>query len=172
MDRDGTLTSRSGLTWRRSQIIIHPQIPRLVAFLNKMKIPVIVVTNQAVVARGLINEVGVEKLNSHITQKISDLGGKIDKFYFCPHHPQANLLAFRRRCSCRKPNSALFKRAAKDLDLDLSKNFMVGDMIVDIESGRRLSMRTVLLMRGHKGEDKNIRSNQILLPKMWPILST
>ena len=152
LDRDGVLTVRPGLTWKKSQIkIAHGA--KLLRHFNKRRMPIVVVTNQSVVARGLVSEKGVRELHRFTQQKLERLGVSVDKFYFCPHHPEATLQRYRRRCACRKPGTALFRKAARDLGIDLRKSFMVGDMTPDILAGKRLNMKTVLLRAGHGGRD-------------------
>jgi histidinol phosphatase-like enzyme len=72
--------------------------------------------------------------------------------YHCPHHVDGTVLAYARACSCRKPRPGMLLRAARDLDLDLGRSWMVGDILDDIEAGRRAGCRTVLLDVGSETE--------------------
>ena len=76
-------------------------------------------------------------------------GAKIDAFHFCPHHPEAELAAFRIECSCRKPRAGMLVRAAAELRLDLRSSWMIGDRVTDLEAGAAVGCRTVLVRTGY-----------------------
>ncbi len=153
LDRDGTLTRRAELTWKKSQLELQVGAASFVQFLNKKNIPVIVVTNQPVVARGLISESGVVLLHEHLNKLLKSHKAHIDHFYFCPHHPQATIRTYRKKCICRKPAIGMFKKAAQELSLNLKKSFFIGDMTQDMLAGKRAHMTTILLKKGHRGLD-------------------
>ena len=153
LDRDGVLIKRHDLTWKKSQLGLQSGVASFIKFLNKKQIPVIVVTNQPVVARGLITEDGVQELHKVLQKNLKKQGAFIDKFYFCPHHPEATLLAYRKKCKCRKPAIGMFQKAAKEFQIDLKKSFMIGDMTQDILAGNKAGTKTILLKKGHKGKD-------------------
>jgi len=109
----------------------------------------IVVSNQAVVARGLATEPEVELINRRIGELIEQAGGpRIDAFYYCPHHPKATLPAYRKVCDCRKPEPGMLLRAAREHGIDLKRSFMVGDRMTDIIAGAKAGARTVLIQTG------------------------
>ncbi len=153
LDRDGTLTKRRELTWKKSQLKLQTGIIGFLRFLNSKKIPVIVITNQPVVARGLISEEEVRKLHDFLEKKLELSGVHVDQFYFCPHHPQATLPGYRRKCLCRKPGTGMLKEAKKDFSIDFKKSYFVGDMTQDILAGKRVGVKTILLEKGYKGLD-------------------
>ena len=154
LDRDGVLTQRADLTWKKSQIKISRKIAPSLRQFNKQNIPIIVITNQPVVARGWISEKGVENLHKLIQKKLSKKNAKIDKFYFCPHHPEATLKKYRKKCGCRKPKIELFKKASKEFDINLSRSITIGDMTQDILAGKNAKTKTILIKAGHGGKDK------------------
>jgi len=147
-DRDGVINKEINYLHRFEDLEILPKVPEAIKLLNKHKIPVIVVTNQPAVARGLITEDGVRKINSEISKQIEKKKGNIDGFYFCPHHPNANLKIYRTECDCRKPNIGLFKKAAKDYDIDLRSSYIVGDTFRDIEAGKNFEGKTIAVESG------------------------
>lgn len=154
LDRDGVLIQRHDLTWQKKQLRLSPNIAPVLKSFNKKNIPVIVITNQPVVARGWISEDGVGYLHDIIQKRLKKRGAYIDKFYFCPHHPEATIKEYRIKCECRKPNTGLFKKAAKEFNIDLKRSFSIGDMTQDILAGKRAKMKTILLTNsGHKGND-------------------
>jgi D-glycero-D-manno-heptose 1,7-bisphosphate phosphatase len=82
---------------------------------------------------------------------------KISAFYFCPHHPDATLKKYRKKCPCRKPGPGLFRQAARDFSLNLKGGLIVGDMTTDVFAGKKLGMTTVLLLQGHRGLDRKYK---------------
>jgi len=153
LDRDGVLIQRAELTWEKGQLRLSPKIVPFIRQLNNKNIPIIVVTNQPVVARGLISEKGVEDLHQILQNRLNKQGAFIDKFYFCPHHPEATLKKYRVVCDCRKPEIKLFKEAAKKFKINLKKSIMIGDMTQDILAGKKAGMKTILVKSGYGGKD-------------------
>lgn len=157
LDRDGVLIQQPGLTWKKDQLRLAPKIAPYLHYFNNKNIPVIVITNQPVVARGWISEKGVEKLHQIIQNRLKKQNAFIDKFYFCPHHPEANLKKYRIICDCRKPKIGLFKKAAKEFKINLKKSIMIGDMTQDILAGKTAGTKTILIKGGHGGKDKKFQ---------------
>lgn len=154
LDRDGVLIQRHLLTWQKKQMRLAKNIIPTIKRFNKKNIPIIVITNQPVVARGLISEKGVEELHAFLQSRLEKQGARIDGFYFCPHHPEATLREYRKKCSCRKPNIGLFKKADRDFNIDFKKSFFIGDMTQDILAGKKIGAKTILLTDcGYKGQD-------------------
>ncbi|HVX11002.1 MAG TPA: HAD family hydrolase [Pirellulales bacterium] len=116
----------------------------------------IVISNQSGVAHGYFDEsalFGVEqRLRELLVTHDVELGG----FYYCPHHPQGQVSAYRLVCDCRKPRPGMIKRAAAEKGIDLARSWMVGDILDDIEAGRLAGCRTVLIDNG--GETEWVRS--------------
>ena len=153
LDRDGTLTKNPDLTWQESQLELAGGIAEEITQCNDAGIPVIVITNQPVIARGWVTEAGVHKLHETLNERLGAHGARIDAFYFCPHHPEATLAAYRTQCDCRKPAIGLFKKAAHDFPIDFAQSFMIGDMTQDILAGKNAGTKTVLILAGHGGTD-------------------
>ena len=108
-----------------------------------------VVSNQASVARGLISEQDVKRLNGLISDRIEQCGGpRPDASYSCPHHPHADVEEYRIACPCRKPRSGMILRAAAEHGLDTRASFLVGDRMSDIAAGHAAGCRTVLVTCG------------------------
>jgi D-glycero-D-manno-heptose 1,7-bisphosphate phosphatase len=149
LDRDGVLIEDAGLVTEAPQLRILPGVPQALAALKAAGFRLVVVSNQAVVARGLLDEAGVRALQSELEARLEAHGAPpLDGFYFCPHHPKATLEAYRRDCPCRKPRAGLLLQAAQDLDLDLEGSFMVGDRPTDLLAGFRAGCRTVWTQTG------------------------
>jgi D-glycero-D-manno-heptose 1,7-bisphosphate phosphatase len=112
---------------------------------------VFVVTNQAVVARGVTSEDGVRAQHADLGRALALRGATIDAFYFCPHHPSATLLTYRRVCECRKPRPGMLLEAAREWDVDLAASVMIGDRLSDVAAGKRAGCRAGLVTTGQHG---------------------
>lgn len=143
IDRDGTINFDVNNLSKLDNLKIIPRVPEALTLLNKFNVPAIIITNQPVVARGLLTEEEVKDIHKEIEQRIEKEGAKIDAFYFCPHHPNANLEKYRIVCDCRKPNTAMYKKAAKHFGVDLKYSYVIGDSFRDIEAGKTLGAVTI-----------------------------
>jgi D-glycero-D-manno-heptose 1,7-bisphosphate phosphatase len=149
LDRDGVLVQDVDLLIRREDMRLLAGVPEALGLLKRAGYSLNVVSNQTVVARGLASETEVFALNEHLQHMIEQAGGPhLDGWYFCPHHPKANVPAYRLNCECRKPQPGMLLRAARELDLDLSASFMVGDRITDIIAGSAAGCSTILVQTG------------------------
>jgi D-glycero-D-manno-heptose 1,7-bisphosphate phosphatase len=149
LDRDGILVEDAGLLTQASAIRILPGVPGALRRLKEAGFMLVVVSNQAVVARGLLDLAGMQALHRVVEELLrADGAPALDGFYFCPHHPNANLPEFRQDCLCRKPRPGLLLQAARELGLDLASSFMVGDRPTDLLAGARAGCRTVWARTG------------------------
>jgi len=142
-DRDGTLNYDPGYLGNPDKVELYDFVPEGIADLkNKYGFKIIVVSNQSGISRGLISAEDVDNVNSKINDVIKAKGGEIDKFYYCPYHPE---FSEPKKCICRKPSPELVFKAAEDFDIDLSKSYFVGDSECDIECGNNAGTKTVLV---------------------------
>ena len=153
LDRDGVLIKDIHLLISKNQIIFEDQVFSALKLLKNLKFKLLVVSNQTVVARGMATETEVEKINDYITNRIyNQTKVKIEKFYFCPHHPNATMEKYRINCECRKPKPGMLLTAAEEFDIDLSQSYMIGDRISDIIAGCKAGCKTILLKTGMHNE--------------------
>ena len=149
LDRDGVLVEDVDLLTRAEDFVILDGVPRALDCLKRAGFRLVVISNQTVVARGLATENDVRALNVRLQQLLEQACGvRLDAWYFCPHHPNATLPAYRVNCDCRKPKPGLLLRAAREHALDLAASFAVGDRITDIIAGTRAGCRTILVQTG------------------------
>lgn len=149
LDRDGTLNVEKNYVYRIQDLEFIPGAIEAVRLLNLADWRVVVVSNQSGVARGLYTTADVERLHGHMRETLADRGARVDAFYFCPHHPDGSVEAYRRVCACRKPNTGMIDQAQKALDLDLRSSYIVGDLMSDMELGRRAGLKTALVRTGY-----------------------
>jgi D-glycero-D-manno-heptose 1,7-bisphosphate phosphatase len=148
-DRDGTLVEEAGYLDRLERLVFFPYSVDAVKLSNRGGFAVVIVTNQAGVARGIFKESFVGEAHRHIASRLELGGGHVDGFYYCPHHPEAVIAEFRQDCDCRKPRPGLFTRAAQEQNLDLASSFVVGDRWHDLQAGQRVGARGVLVRTGY-----------------------
>ncbi len=149
LDRDGTVIEEVGYLDRLDRIDVYPYSVDAVRLLNRAGFTVVIVTNQAGVARGYFDEGFVAETHRAIGDTLEAGGARIDGFYYCPHHPDGTVAQYTRACDCRKPRPGLLQRAARELNVDLSRSFVVGDREHDAEAGRQVGARGVLVRTGH-----------------------
>ena len=149
LDRDGVINKDVDNLYKIEQINILPNVPEALKKLKDQGFFLVVLTNQPVIARGLLTEEGAIKINEEISSIIYKKSGiKIDRFYFCPHHPSANLEKYRKNCACRKPLPGMIFQAKKENDIDLENSYMVGDRKSDILTGKKAGCKTIFILSG------------------------
>lgn len=149
LDRDGTLIEEAGYLDRLERLVLYPFSIDAVRLLNRAGLAVVIVTNQAGVARGIFPESFVAEAHAHLRERLEAGGARLDAVYYCPHHPDGALDRYRRACDCRKPGDAMLRRAAAEMNLDLARSVVVGDRWHDIQAGRTAGTRTVLVRTGY-----------------------
>jgi D-glycero-D-manno-heptose 1,7-bisphosphate phosphatase len=153
LDRDGTLIEEVGYLNRLDRVAFFPWSVDAIRVLNDAGLLVVIVTNQAGVARGYFDEALVRETHALIDRRVREGGARIDAYYHCPHHPDGVVEALRQACECRKPKPGMIHQAARDLDIDVPGSFTVGDRWLDVEMGRAAGTTTVLVRTGY-GRDE------------------
>ncbi|MBT9544641.1 MAG: D-glycero-beta-D-manno-heptose 1,7-bisphosphate 7-phosphatase [Candidatus Sericytochromatia bacterium] len=161
LDRDGTINQEVGYIRDLDKLALIPGAAEAIRQLNQMGIPVVVVTNQSGVARGYYPESWMEQLHGRLKTLLAAEGAQLDGVYYCPHLPDGEVPEYSFDCDCRKPEPGMLEQAAKDLNLDLGRSFMIGDKATDIDVGLRVGCKTILLRSGYgeqvlKGEYQHI----------------
>lgn len=168
LDRDGVILEDRGLLVDAGDIRIYEGVPDALAHLHHAGFALVVVSNQAVVARGLLSETAMLDLQAELEARLRARGAPaFDGFYYCPHHPSATLLEYRTDCACRKPRPGLLLKAAEDLDLDLEASYMVGDRPTDLQAGHRAGCRGIWVQSGRHA-DGPIETAEALDPGIVP----
>jgi D-glycero-D-manno-heptose 1,7-bisphosphate phosphatase len=154
LDRDGTINQEVSYLNSLAELRLIPGAAEAIASLNAAGFKVVVVTNQAGIGRGYCREADLHSIHTAIQQQLQEVGGRIDGFYYCPHHPTAGLGEYRIECSCRKPAPGMLRRAALEMNLDCDASYMVGDHIKDIQAGKAVGCRTLLVRTGYGRESE------------------
>jgi D-glycero-D-manno-heptose 1,7-bisphosphate phosphatase len=154
LDRDGTLIQDVGYLRFPREVALFPWTIDAVRSFNRVGLPVVVITNQSAVARGLITEPMLEDVHRHLSSLLHAGGARVDAYYYCPHHPQGTVAGYVGRCDCRKPGCALIDRAAADLGIDPARSFVVGDKWTDVGAARAAGARGILVRTGYGAEEE------------------
>jgi len=149
VDRDGTLNRDVDYLRRVADLRLLPGTAAALRSLTAAGFAVVVVTNQSGVARGLIDPATLVAIHRTLQRRLAGAGGELAGIYVCPHHPEAGVPPLRRRCRCRKPAPGLVYRAVRELDLDLTRSYCVGDSAVDIALAAATGTSAVLVLTGH-----------------------
>ena len=144
LDRDGTIAMDVNYCSKPEDFELLLGVAEAIHLLNTEGFQVVVITNQSGIARGYFTVEVLAQIHNKMRAELARYGAHVDAIYYCPHHPDEC-------CECRKPKTGLFQQAARELDLDLSRSFMVGDTQMDIGAGKALGCRTILVTTGPKG---------------------
>jgi len=157
LDRDGTLNYDPGYLGNPNDLELFSDTGNVLAALkNKFQFKLIVISNQAGIARGIITEEQVISVNNELNKKLLEFNVQIDAFYYCPFHPD---FSSEEDCLCRKPSPKMILDAANDLNIDVSKSYFVGDTAADIIAGLTVQLKTILVKTGKGAESISILQN-------------
>jgi D-glycero-D-manno-heptose 1,7-bisphosphate phosphatase len=148
IDRDGTLVHPRHYPSRPEELQLYDGVGKALKAFQEVGFRLVVVTNQAGIARGYFTESDLERMHRYLAEELAKSGVLLDAIYHCPHHPQGIVPELAIRCDCRKPQPGMVLQAAKDLELDLRSSWFIGDILDDIEAGNRAGCRTILVDLG------------------------
>jgi D-glycero-D-manno-heptose 1,7-bisphosphate phosphatase len=160
LDRDGTINVEKKYLYKRSDWQWIEGVPNAIKQLKDAGYRVVVVSNQAGIARGMYRAEDVKILHEFVNAELQKIGTKIDAFYFCSHHPD---FADKQPCECRKPSPNMILQAAKSLHIDLEKSWMIGDKIIDIQAGKAAKVKTILVRTGYGDQEKKLLEKRALI---------
>jgi D-glycero-D-manno-heptose 1,7-bisphosphate phosphatase len=142
LDRDGVIVeNRADYIKSLDEVRILPGALAALASAAGLDCRIIVVTNQSVIGRGLLSEAGLRAINASLDAAIRAAGGRIDAWYFCPHHPDNG-------CACRKPKPGMLLDAAADWNLDLAASVLIGDAVTDLQAARAAGAQAIMVRTG------------------------
>ena len=140
LDRDGTMNVEVNYLHLPEDLVLIDGTAEAVRMLNEAGYRVIVVTNQAGVARGYYKEEDVVHLHDYMNELLKKQGAHVDAFYYCPHHPEHGIGEYKKVCHCRKPETGMLEQAIRDYDIDPARSVLFGDKPGDIECAERMGI--------------------------------
>jgi D-glycero-D-manno-heptose 1,7-bisphosphate phosphatase len=147
LDRDDTLIEDPGFISHPDQVKLLDDVAEALVELRRMGYKLIVVSNQSGVARGIVTEEALDEIHERLMQLLAEQGAHLDKIYYCPYHPEGVIPKYRKESDRRKPSPGMLLNAAKELDIDLSQSWIIGDRNRDIQAGRQAGCNTILVTR-------------------------
>jgi D-glycero-D-manno-heptose 1,7-bisphosphate phosphatase len=142
LDREGVINKDTGFVYKIEDFKFLPNVFDSLRKFQAIGFKLFIVTNQSGIARGHYSIEDFNKLNKHMMEVFEKEDIKIEKVYFCPHHPKDN-------CECRKPSTFFIKQAENNYNLDLNSSWVIGDKLSDIEMGERGGCKTLLIDSRH-----------------------
>lgn len=149
LDRDGVINIEKSYLHRIEDFEFLPGVPQALRLLKEAGFLLVVVTNQSGVARGYYSLEAVHELHRHLQNELAVAGTAIDGFYICPHHPEHGPPDSAGECNCRKPLPGMIEQAIADFRIDPARSYLVGDKLSDIEAGRAVGCRSLLVRTGY-----------------------
>lgn len=158
LDRDGTINQDLGTyVATREDFVLIDRADEAIAAARSAGFRIVIITNQAGIARGIVSAEQVEDVNRYLNELLALKGTSYDRCYYCPSHPDYPHPEYDRFIECRKPSPRMVEQAVADflgdgIEVDMSGSFFIGDKLVDVECGRRAGLRTILVRTGHNEE--------------------
>ena len=148
-DRDGTLNEEVEFLSAPEQMRLIPGAGLAVRAVNENGFLAVVISNQSGIARGLFTEADLIPIHAKFRHELGACGARIDRIYYCPHHPTAGIPPYRVDCDCRKPRPGMLRRAEEEMGVDLSGSYVIGDRTVDVLAGRNAGAKGILVLTGY-----------------------
>ncbi len=154
LDRDGTIIEEANYLADPDGVRLLDGAAKGIQMLKEAGYFIVVTTNQSGVARGYFSEETLQQVNERMREHLREEGTDIDALYYCPHYLDGEVEAYRMACECRKPLPGMVHQARQDHDLDLYQSWVIGDKAADIQFGRAVDCRTVLVLTGYGQKTK------------------
>jgi D-glycero-D-manno-heptose 1,7-bisphosphate phosphatase len=162
LDRDGTINKEVDYLYKIEDFEFIPNAPEAIKIFHELGYKVIVITNQAGVARGYYKETDIEILHKYIDKLLEKGGTYINAYYYCPHHPDGTVKEYSYQCNCRKPETGMIDQAIRDYDVDLGRSILIGDKEIDIKTGKNSGIgKSYLVKSGHDIEEDTTQADNI-----------
>lgn len=152
-DRDGTLIEDPGYLNHPDQVRLLDGTAEVLKQLRGLGYKIVVVTNQSGVARGIVSEDMLGRIHKRLEELLAQKGASLDNIYYCPYHPEGVIPKYKQDSDWRKPQPGMLLAAAAEMDIDLTQSWVVGDSRRDIEAGRAVHCRTILLRSGPTNQE-------------------
>jgi D-glycero-D-manno-heptose 1,7-bisphosphate phosphatase len=152
LDKDGTLVENVPYNVDPEKIRLAPGAVEGLKILHAAGYKLIVISNQSGVARGLFKEGDLVQVEEQLKKLLKEEGIPLSGFYYCPHHPDGRVRDYTINCMCRKPRPGMLFTAAREHQINLASSWVIGDILDDVEAGRRADCSTILLDNGNETE--------------------
>ena len=149
IDRDGTINIDVDFLSSPSQLQLIPRSADGIRELNELNIPVVVITNQSGIARGLYSEEDLQSIHFRMDELLKQSKASVLAYYYCPHHPTDGIAPYVRECECRKPKAGMLIDAKQKYGFDLSRSFVIGDKCIDVQTGRSVGAISIQVATGY-----------------------
>ncbi len=150
LDRDGVINENRPdhvKSWEEFSFV--PGAVDAIARASRLRVPVFIISNQAIINRGIVSRDVVEGINQRMAREIEERGGRIQEIAYCPHRPEEE-------CECRKPRPGLLLELARSHSVDLREAAVIGDALSDMEAGQAVGCRTILVLTGRGREQLEV----------------
>jgi D-glycero-D-manno-heptose 1,7-bisphosphate phosphatase len=154
VDRDGTINVDVDFLSSPSQLQLIPRSAEAIKELNDLNVPVIVITNQSGIARGLYSEEDLHRVHEAMDGMLKHHGATIAAYYYCPHHPNEGIAPYVKDCECRKPKPGMLFEAKEKFGFDLQRSFVVGDKVIDAQVGKSVGAVAIQVSTGYGVTEK------------------
>lgn len=155
LDRDGVINVEKNYVHKIEDFVFIEGIFELVQFFRKKGFKIIVITNQAGIARGIYTEDDFEKLNSWMLSEFEQRDARIDEVYYCPYHPENGIGEYKKDSYDRKPNPGMIFKAKEKYNLDLADSWLIGDKVSDIQAGINAGVGNNILLNTYSATEKD-----------------
>lgn len=159
VDRDGTINVDVDFLSSPAQLQLIPRSADAIRELNELNIPVIVITNQSGIARGLFTEEELGVVHRAMDGELFKYGAKVLAYYYCPHHPSGSIAQYTIDCTCRKPKPGMLIEAAAKFNFNLKRSFVVGDKCIDVQTGKSVGAISIQVATGYGKAEKDLCSS-------------
>jgi len=149
LDRDGTLNEEKNFIRIPGELQMIRGAAAAVRKLNDRGVVTCIISNQSGVGRGYLTEADLVPIHGRLEQELSNEGARVDRIYYCPHHPTEGIPPYNVECECRKPKPGMLERGSREFGFTLADAFVVGDSMVDIQAGNAVGATTVLVLTGY-----------------------
>ncbi|WP_019140410.1 D-glycero-alpha-D-manno-heptose-1,7-bisphosphate 7-phosphatase [Noviherbaspirillum massiliense] len=169
LDKDGTLIEDVPYSVNIDQMRLTWQAGQALQLFQTLGYALFVITNQAGIAKGFFTEEALVPVRQRLDELLAQYGVSLTGFYYCPHSPDGVVPHYAMECDCRKPLPGLLERAAAEHGIDLSQSWMIGDILNDVEAGRRAGCNTVLIDNGNETEWRRseLRTPHLVAPDLY-----
>jgi len=157
LDRDGTLNVDVGYLHQLKDLELFPYTVDALRLLKRAGYELVIVTNQSGLAQGLIAPGFVEQCHDEMRRRLQAGGADLDALYYCPHHPRGSVESLAVDCRCRKPSPGMIEDAVRDRGIDPAASWVIGDKWLDVNLGRNVGARSLLVRTGWGAEQEEKR---------------